>query len=275
MKIGKVKVLEELGKSAGSRVYRVCREEDAREYALKVVPCDNRRERKYLEHVQNEYRIGSYLKHPNIIEIYCLEIEEGWFTGPKKANLLTQFAPGRTMDRLPRIPIPRLLRIFERIASAVAHMHARGVIHADLKPNNLILDSHADVKVIDFGIAQLRGEQKDRIYATREFMAPETGTLKLINERTDIYSFGATMYRLATLRAPLPTLTAVLKGEREFEQHYVPANAINPRVPGELSDLIGDCMSYRPDHRPRSMAEVEKLLTQMARRSDDEPVFDG
>jgi serine/threonine protein kinase len=274
MKIGKVRILEELGKSAGSRVYRVYREEDSLEYALKVVPCDNRKAQRYLDQIQNEYRIGSYLKHPNIIETYCLEIEEGWFTGPKKANLLTQFAPGRTMDRLPLMPIPILLRVFERIASAVSHMHARGVIHADLKPNNLILDSSADVKVIDFGIAQLRGEHLDHIYATREFMAPETGTLKLINERTDIYSFGATMYRLATLQMPFPALTAVLKGQREFEQKYVPANTINPRIPAELSDLIGECLSYRPDHRPQSTEEIEKALSQMARSSGNEPWSD-
>jgi serine/threonine protein kinase len=271
MKIGKVKILEELGKGAGSRVYRVRREEDSRDYALKVVPCDNRRARRYLEQVQNEYRIGSSLKHPNLIEIYCLEIEEGWFAGPKQANLLTQFAPGRTMDRLPLIPISRLVRVFERVASAVAHMHSCGIIHADLKPNNLILDSATDVKLIDFGIAQLRHARTDHIHATREFMAPETVKQKLIDERTDIYSFGATMYRLATLKVPPPALRTALKGEQAFEQQYVPANAVNPRVPAELSELIGQCLSYRRDHRPRSMEVIEKALAQLARGSELEP----
>jgi serine/threonine protein kinase len=106
-------------------------------------------------------------------------------------------------------------------------------------------------------------------------MAPETGTLKLINERSDIYSFGATMHRLATLQSALPALTAVLKGEREFEQQYVPAKAINPRVPAELSDLIGECLSYRPDHRPKNMAEVEKALALITQSYDNKPVSDG
>jgi serine/threonine-protein kinase len=179
------------------------------------------------------------------------------------------------MDRLPLLPVPRLLRVFERIASAVAHMHNRGIIHADLKPNNLILDSGADVKVIDFGIAQLRGEQKNRIHATREFMAPETGTLKLINERTDIYSFGATMYRLATLHAPPPAITAVVLGEREFGRRYLSANTLNPKVPIELSELIGDCINYHPDRRPASMEEVGNVLTRLVHGTEYKIEKDG
>lgn len=269
MKIGNVTVLEELGKGAGSRVYRVRREKDSYEYALKVISCDTPQKRRYLEQAQNELRIGRFLDHPNLIQIYCLETDEGWFTGPKNARLLTEYAPGRTMDRLPLLPIPRLLQIFERIAAAVTHMHSRGIIHADLKPNNLILGSGTDVKVIDFGIAQFHGEYKERIHATKEFMAPETGTHKLINERTDIYSFGATMYRLATLRSPPPALTAAVKGGQEFERLYKSASAINPRIPAKLSDLIGECLSYQPDSRPASMEAVWEALIKLVRANKD------
>src|SRR5579872_7141527 len=265
MKIGKLSVLEEIGKGAGSRVYRVRRDEDSHEYALKVVPNDNQRSQRFLDQVKNEYRIGNRLGHPNIIEFYCLEIEKSWFSGPKNAKLLTQFAPGRTMDRLPLLPMPRLLRIFERIASAVAHMHSRQVIHADLKPSNLILGTETEVKVIDLGIAQLRGEIRSRIHATREFMAPETLSHKVINERTDIYNFGATMFRLATLQSTPPVLTLRKKSEREFERRYIAANRLNPRVPIDLSELIGDCLNFQPDLRPASMNEVHTRLAELAR----------
>jgi serine/threonine protein kinase len=268
MNIGNVTVLDELGKGAGSQVYRVRREADSCEYALKVVHCLNRGSQKYLEQAQNEFRIGRFLEHPNLVKIYCLETESGWFTGPKSVKLLIQFAPGRTMDRLSLLPVPKLLRVFEQIASAVSHMHSQGIVHADLKPNNLILGPDNDVKVIDFGIAQFRGEQRDHVQATREFMAPETGAQKLVNVRTDIYSFGATMYRLATLRAPPPALMAVVKGEQEFERRYRPANAINPRIPIELSDLIGSCLSYHPDHRPVSMNAVWEELKELIQISD-------
>jgi serine/threonine protein kinase len=271
MKIGTVTILEELGKGAGSRVFRVRREEDSGEYALKIVPCESQRSRRYLEQVQNEFEIGRYLNHPNLIKIYGLETDVGWFSGPKCAKLLPEYAPGRAMDRLPLLPIPRLLRVFERISSALAHMHDQNVIHADIKPNNLILDTGANVKVIDFGIAQPGGERRERVHATREFMAPETCKHKVINARTDIYNFGATMYKLSTLHAPPPALTAVFKGEREFERRYLPAKAVNPRVPTAFSDLIGDCLTYNPDLRPKSMKEIGNTLARLAQTGEDAP----
>jgi serine/threonine-protein kinase len=168
------------------------------------------------------------------------------------------------MDRLPLLPVPRLLRIFGRVASAVASLHARGIVHADLKPNNLILDHEADVKVIDFGIARLRGEHTAQPHATRDYMAPETAAHKRIDELTDVYSFGATMYRLATLHAPPSALTAVVKGGQAFEHELRPARDHNPRVPEPLSDLIQSCLQVDPAHRPRSMATIAMRLGEMA-----------
>jgi serine/threonine protein kinase len=272
MKIGKMTVLGELGKGAGSRVYLVRRDKDNREYALKVVECQPRLRMRYLEQARNEYRIGCGLRHPNLIEIYCLETESGWLTGPKSARLLTQYAPGRTMDRLPLLPVPRLLRVFERIAAAVAFLHAQNIIHADLKPNNVILAADSEVKLIDYGIAQFRGERREHLHATREFMAPETGTQKLINERTDIYSFGATMYRLATLHAAPSALTGIVRGEREYERRYRSATTLNPRIPQELSELIDACLNFDPNRRPWSMDQVGNRLAHMVRSSDSPTV---
>ena len=96
----------------------------------------------------------------------------------------------------------KLVQVFERIADGLTHMHKQGVFHADLKPNNLILGRGTRVKVIDYGLAWIKGEPKDRVQGTPEYMAPETVEHKLINERTDIYNFGATMYRLVTLQLP-------------------------------------------------------------------------
>jgi serine/threonine protein kinase len=91
-------------------------------------------------------------------------------------------------------------------------------------------------------------------------MAPETITHRLLNERTDIYSFGATMYRLTTFLLPPPTLNAAVLGARGFERQYRPARALNPQVPIELSDLIHACMRFDPNRRPVSMEAVRKVL---------------
>src|SRR5262249_23364041 len=132
----------------------------------------------------------------------AFETDGGWFSGPKKARLLLEYVPGQTMDRIPLVRMAKLTRVLERIADALTHMHKQGAFHADMKPNNLIYDGGTRGKVIDYGMAWIKGEAKDRVQGTPEYMAPETAEHKLINERTDLYNFGATMYRLVTLQLP-------------------------------------------------------------------------
>ncbi|HSQ58531.1 MAG TPA: serine/threonine-protein kinase [Gemmata sp.] len=263
MKIGKVTTLAELGTGAGSRVFLVHREEDSREYALKVADVGSPQTRKYLSQAQNEYDVAGLLDHPNLMRVHCIETEGGWFSGPRTVRLLSEFAPGKAMNLLPLQTVLRLVQIFERIASAVAHMHSRGVIHCDLKPSNVVLDTGSRIKVIDFGVAYIVGTPKSGLCTTPEFMAPETSTHRAINEKTDIYSLGVTMYRLATLQFPPSPLNAVILGERGYERQYRSVTSLNPDVPDELADLIRDCLRADPRHRPSSMEEIRQTLAKI------------
>jgi serine/threonine protein kinase len=266
-KIGKFQVLDTLGTGAHSSILHIRREADAKEYALKVVPIDGKDDLKYLDQAKHEFRVGQMLSHPNLVKVYCLETDGGWFSGPKNARLLIEFAPGKTMDRLPLLRMARLLRIFERIADGLTHMHKKGVVHADLKPNNLILGRGTGVKVIDFGLAWIKGEPKDRVQGTPEYMAPETGTHKLINERTELYNFGATMYRLTTLQLP-PLAISPPDGlpvtEKYFKEQYVPVRDRNPIVPEGLGRLIDQCLSFNANKRPERMSQVQGVLDRLA-----------
>lgn len=266
-KIGKFQVLDTLGSGAHSSILHIRREADSKEYALKVVPIDSKDDLKYLEQAKHEFRVGQLLNHPNLVKVYCLETDAGWFSGPKKARLLVEYVPGQTMDKLPLLRMAKLLRVCERIADGLTHMHKQGVIHADMKPNNLILGRGTRVKVIDYGLAWVKGEPKDRVQGTPEYMAPETGTHKLINERTDIYNFGATMYRLATLQLP-PLAIAPPGGlavtEKTFHEHLVPVRKRNPLVPEGFADLIEQCLRFNANKRPERMSEVQGVLDRLA-----------
>ena len=266
-KIGKFTVLHTLGSGAHSSILHVRREEDAKEYALKLVPIDGKDDLKYLEQAKYEYRVGQMLSHPNLVKVHCFETEGGWFSGPKKAKLLIEYVPGKTMDRLPLLRMAKLLRVFERIADGVTHMHKQGVLHADLKPNNLILGRGTQVKVLDYGLAWIKGEPKDRVQGTPEYMAPETASHKLVNERTDIYNFGATMYRLVTLQ--LPPCAVPLPGglpvvEKLFHEQLKPVRDCNPLVPPVLADLIERCLKFNANKRPERMSQVQGTLDQLA-----------
>jgi serine/threonine protein kinase len=266
-KIGKYQVLHTLGSGAHSSILLVRREADSREYALKLVPIDSKDDLKYLEQAKHEFRVGQLLNHPNLVKVYAFETEGGWFSGLKKAKLLIEYVPGKTMDQLPLQRMAKLLRIFERIADGLTHMHKQGVLHADLKPNNLILGRGTHVKVIDYGLAWIKGEPKDRVQGTPEYMAPETASHKLINERTDVYNFGATMYRLVTLQLPpstVPVPGALPMTEKTFHAQLKRVEKINPLVPDALADLIHRCLSYNANRRPERMSQVQGVLDQLA-----------
>jgi serine/threonine protein kinase len=265
MPIGRVAVLAELGAGAGSRVFRVRREADSQEYALKIVPIRCRNDLKYLEQAKHEFRVGRMLDHANLVKVHVLETERGWFfSGPKKGKLLIEYIPGKPLNEHAPRCMAELLRIFERVADAIAHMHDRGVIHADLKPKNLIYAAETGVKVIDFGLAWVKGEPKNRLQGTPQYMAPETSAHKLINERTDIYNFGATMYRLVALRTLPKMLPGLVPDEKTHAKRIKPVESLNPATPAELSELIHWCIRYNPDSRPSQMREVHSILSRLA-----------
>jgi len=268
-KIGAFTVLSTLGAGAHSSILHIRRGDDAREYALKVVTIDGAEDKKFLDQAKHEYRVGQMLSHANLIRVYCLELEKGLFGlgAVKKAKLLLEFAKGVTLDTVKILKPAKLLRIFEKVSAALVHMHLRGVYHADLKPNNIILGRGTAVKVLDYGLAWIKGEAKDRVQGTMEYMAPETAEHKMVNERTDIFNLGATMYRLVTLQLP-PPVTAPLAGVKMTEKTYKgvlrSVTSLNPGCPAEFADLIHQCLSYKALGRPESMQVVHAALARMA-----------
>src|SRR5262249_42260143 len=137
-KIGKFTILDTLGTGAHSSILHIRRADDDREYALKLVNIEDKDDLKFLEQAKHEFRVGQMLHHPNLVKVYAFETEGGWFSGPKKAKLLIEFVPGKTMDKIPLVRMAKLCRMFERISDGLTHMHKQGVYHADMKPNNLI-----------------------------------------------------------------------------------------------------------------------------------------
>ncbi len=280
-KIGKFTVLGTLGSGAHSNILHVRRAEDDREYALKLVPIESKEDMKFLEQAKHEFRVGQMLNHPNLVKVYAFETETGWFSGPKKAKLLIEYVPGKTMDRLPLQRMAKLLRICERIADGLMHMHKQGVFHADMKPNNLILERGTRVKVLDYGLAWIKGEPKDRVQGTPEYMAPETVSHKLVNERTDIYNLGATMYRLVTLQNT-PNWVSPADGlpmtGKVFKEQLKPVKVANPVVPEGFADLIHACIQPNAVMRPERMSQVQGTLDQLADEAaaklDDPGVLD-
>jgi len=266
-RIGKYNVQGQLGKGAQSTILQISRAEDGRQYALKVVPINSAADKKYHEQAEHEFRVAQMLDHPNLVKIHALETQSDWFFRVKKVFLLIEYVPGLTFDRVKSLSLKRLLPLLVQVASAVVHMHRRGVFHADLKPNNIIHNTKTgQAKVIDFGLAWIKGESKGRIQGTPEYMAPETVRSKIVNESSDIYNFGATMYRMVTWQlppSPVPGATGSISA-KTLAALLKPVAECNPSAPKELCDLIHRCLSYKVEQRPERMSEVQGALDRIA-----------
>lgn len=265
--IGKFKLLGTLGSGAHSTILHVLRQADSREYALKTVNIEDKDDLKFLEQAKHEFRVARKLDHPNLIKIYCLETQKDWLFRVKKINLLIEYVSGKTLDLIPPMPMNKLMPVAAKVAAGMVHMHRRGVYHADMKPNNIMLGKRGEVKIIDYGLAWLKGETKDRIQGTPEYIAPETVKGKIINEKTEIYNFGATLYRLVTLKLP-PSFAAstesVRMGEKSWRAMFKPVQELNANVPESICDLIHRCMAFKPEDRPERMGDVYEELKQIA-----------
>jgi serine/threonine protein kinase len=260
--IGKFQVISTLGNGAQSIILHIRRNADGKHYALKVVPLGAPEDRKFQEQAEHELRVAQMLEHPNLIKVHTLETVRDWLFRPRKLHLLIEYVNGKTLDTVGRIPTPLLVSIFVKIAEGLVHMHRRGVFHADLKPGNIMLSKVGEVKIIDFGLAWIRGEAKGRVQGTPEYMAPEQVKMRVANEKTDIYNFGATMYRLTTLRLPPNNASG---GEMSLDakthaQLLVPVQECNREVPEELAHLIHQCLAFNAVKRPDRVSEIHGIL---------------
>lgn len=266
-RIGKFSVLGQLGAGAHSTILHISRGEDGRQYALKVVRIDDAADKKFLEQAQHEFRVAQMLDHPNLIKIYALETETNWMFRVRKVNLLIEYVPGQTLDKVQTLALKKLLPILVQTASGLVHMHRRGVFHADLKPNNIILSRTGQAKIIDYGLAWIKGEHKGRVQGTPEYMAPETITGNFVNEKTDIFNFGATMYRLVAWRLPpslMPEPGTIRMNAKAYAKMLKPVSDCNPAAPPALCDLIHRCLEYSAEQRPARMSEVQGILDKLA-----------
>lgn len=258
--IGNFQILGTLGKGANSTILHVRCSNDSKQYALKVVPIESKEDAKFLEQAQHEFKVAQMLDHKNLIKIYALEMPRDWLFRVRKVHLLIEYVNGQTLDKMKQLSIPRLLQIFEKVASGMVHMHRRGVFHADLKPNNIMLSKTGEVKVIDYGLAWIRGEPKGRVQGTPEYMAPEQARGGTVNESTDIYNFGATMYRLVTWKLPPPAVSTdgMAMDAKTFKTVFKPIQ--ESQAPPELCGLIHQCLAFHPNKRPERMSEIQGTL---------------
>lgn len=254
-------VLSCLGYGARSTIYAVSEKRTGQLYALKRVMRRSADDDRFLEQAEQEYAISSQFDHPALRKSHRL-IKRRKLLKVSELFLLMDLFDGTSLDTHRPSNLQVLLKIFTQVASGLAAMHKLGYVHADIKPNNILVNDKTEVKIIDFGQSCLIGTVKTRIQGTPDYIAPEQVGRGPLTPATDVFNLGATLYWCVTDRH-IPTLIPKKKSgvsPTVDSRELVPPHVLNPQIPLPLSRLILDCVQTRPSQRPRDMADVRSRL---------------
>ncbi|MHC4908857.1 MAG: serine/threonine-protein kinase [Planctomycetota bacterium] len=265
------RILSMIGEGAASLLYAVQDPKSKQVYALKHVVKATDRDHRFLEQVEAEWVLGQRLDHPNIRQVVKLIKHRKMFK-VVAVSLLMELVDGTALDKRRPKNHAEAVEIFTQLGRGIAHMHGRGLVHADMKPHNVLLTDQGVVKIIDLGQACPTGTVKKRIQGTPGYMAPEQAHRQAITPKTDIYNFGATMYSMLvgevipTALPPKDESGSLFSGALDAEQVAAPKppDQIDPTVHPLLSKQILDCVQIHPDARPESMDVVVNRLELIA-----------
>lgn len=256
------RVLSELGTGAASRLYCVKDQKTNQIWALKQVKKKTDKDQRFLDQTEAEYEVGSQLNHPNIRHVEKM-IKNRRVLRVSEMFLVLELVDGVPMDQYPPTTISEAAHIFLQVADGMLYMHSQGFVHADMKPNNIIVTESGMVKIIDLGQSCKIGTVKERIQGTVDYIAPEQVHRRAIMPATDVYNLGATMYWALT-RQHIPTAMSnrsalgVPKDEHMLKDPTHPSE-IQPHVPDAFSHLVMACV--RPD--PKDRPSMESVLHQL------------
>ncbi len=253
-------VVQYLGSGARSTIWQVRELQTGRFCALKRVLKRDASDARYVEQVVNEYAIAHKLSHPVLRSVYKLNRIRRW-VAVRELHLFMEFCDGIPLHESRPRTVIEAVNIFLQVAEGLEHMSATGFVHADMKPNNILVAPNGSVKIIDLGQSCAVGTIKERIQGTPDYIAPEQVARQPLDQRTDVFNLGASMYWTLTGR-PMPTAmpkngAATMKHEHQL----IPPSKLNAQVPPALNKLVVDCAEFLPSRRPATMKDVRARLS--------------
>jgi len=250
--LGKYRIDSVLGKGAMGTVYKAFDPHIARIVALKTIRKEllgDGHQQQLMSRFQNEAQAAGRLNHPNIVAVYDYGEDDG------AAYIAMEFIDGIALNSRLQNPEPRqmpqVIGWMRQLLGALHYAHAKGVIHRDVKPANLIITADNQVKVTDFGIARIDTSvltQTGSMIGTPSYMSPEQFCGDLVDGRSDVFSAGIVLYQLITGERPFSG-SATMVMQQILNQTPVPPSSLNPTLDPQLDTIISRALAKRPDNR--------------------------
>jgi eukaryotic-like serine/threonine-protein kinase len=234
--------------------------------AIKMIHAHLSDQHDFVRRFEEEAAAVAQLRHSNIVQVYDFNHDEGMY------YIVLEFVPGETLqDRLKRlnksgrsIPIEDGLRYMAQVCDAVDYAHERGMIHRDIKPANIMLSVYQTAVLMDFGIAKMMGGQQHTatgaVVGTAMYMSPEQIQGERLDERTDIYSLGVTLFEMIGGRPPFEADSAMTLMMMHINDPIPDIRQLKPDVPEDVVAILNMALAKKRANRYSSAAAMEQDL---------------
>jgi serine/threonine-protein kinase len=234
-----------------------------RRVLLKVMNTQWTKERDLIDRFRREAKICARLDHPNIVKIFDFKSSEDF------TYISMEYIEGSTLESLIQqkelINFSEIINISNQILSGLSYAHQQGIIHRDIKPSNIMISSDGSVKITDFGLAvvsDLPGiTGQDQAVGSPAYMSPEQALGKELDQRSDLFSFGVSIYKLCSKKSPFESDNIGATIQNILTKKAENLSGVNPAIPGWFSELIDSLLSKDPEDRPDSADSILNIIT--------------